>query len=120
MLNIKIVKTETKVYKVDEQDKDFYEDNDVVNVHMAALYDIKCLEDGNIGWVEIEASIEDDTSYTVVLVDEDNNEVPVDEIDKVRDEELFPEDDEEEDDVQIVEFVSVTEKPADPLTGMIY
>ena len=94
--HIKITRTSVKIYKVADQDQGFYEDADVVNVHMAALADRDELENESLDWDDIDGALEDDTEYVVVLIDDEGNETPVDESNTTRDEELFPDDEEDD------------------------
>jgi hypothetical protein len=103
-VKIKLTKTQTIIYNVADQDMQYYKEEGVVNVHMAALCDVKSIEDSVFDWDDLESSAdEDDTSYEVVLVEQEDGlnvrEIPVDENNKERDTTLFPEgdDDEEED-----------------------
>jgi hypothetical protein len=103
-LQIRITKTQTITYDVADQDEAEYQEHDVVNIHMAALYDLKSLEEEDFTFEDIQGD-EDDPYYEVELVEYVDGVVegvmPVDPNNKERDTELFPEekesDDEDED-----------------------
>lgn len=102
-VKIKMTKKQTLIYDVADQDAEYYNEEGVVNIHMAALCDVKSIEDSVFDWDDLEATAdEDDTSYEVVLVEQEDGlnvrEIPVDENNKERDTELFPEGDDEEND----------------------
>lgn len=96
---VKITRTETKIYNVEDQDMDWYKEQEVVNAHMAVLNDLESLKDGAFYWDDLDAIDADDvvTTFTAVFLGEDDVEIRIDENNKTRDEELFPNDDEEDD-----------------------
>lgn len=93
---IKITRTSTKTYKVEDQDLGYYIGYDVLNVDQAALHDLKTLEDDD-SWDDIDPTELEETTYEVVLLDEDDNEIEPNPLNTQRDLVLFPEDESTDD-----------------------
>jgi hypothetical protein len=100
---IKITRTQTLVYNPADQDQQEYSEEGVVNIDMAALQDVKWLEQGEFDWSDLVESADDveEDEFKITIVEQENGvnvtEREVDERNTTRDEDLFPDDEEDED-----------------------
>lgn len=117
-LRIKVTRTHSVIYSPTDQDGAWYDENDIVNIHQAALLDVKSLEDGDFELTDIDAVDEDD-DWKVVLVEQDSDGLNIRELDVQENntdrDEFFPDDDEDEDededDDELDAGPNVAEKP---------
>lgn len=98
---IRITRTSTVTYDPNKQDKDYYRDQEAWNAHQMATLDMEALEGNELDIDDIDAGDVEHT-YTAVLVKDLENGLeeltPIDENDTTRDMELFPKDEEDEED----------------------
>lgn len=96
-MKIKITRTSVVEYEAKNQDLVYYAENEALNNDQIALKDVQDLEEDTISMEDIDGgggAVEH--TYTAVLVDDDLNEYQVDPLNTGRDLELFPIEDEED------------------------
>jgi hypothetical protein len=106
MPKIRIIETSIKTYDPAEQDLSFYRGEDALNVDKIAILDKTSLESASISMIDIDAATVDgleleEHTVTVVIIEDDGTEREPSEENVKRDYDIFPEEDEEdeEDDV---------------------
>lgn len=124
MTRVKLTLTSVKSYNIEEQDLDWYLERGAVNADMVALVEKGSLEEGSLSWDDIDdVNGASEDTYEVVLIDSDDNEVPVNTYNVVRDTKLFPLGDDEKpiaDDLNAGSTVQPTSADTIRHTGSIY
>jgi hypothetical protein len=99
MPKIKITQTSTVTYDPAKQDLGYYSDQNLFNSDQIALHDVQELEDEGFSMDDVDGG-EVEHEYIVVLLDDNGNETEPDSSNDVRNYDLFPDEEDEDEDTE--------------------